>query len=478
MQRAPDRSPRYLKRGDDEIDGNPLVAHLPLGPESDDDAFLALAKKPQFDPAERMLPRAHRRLLIKRLRRFFLPFLREHRRALEVVCASVIDGYLPRNPMTSAGQRMLNGCSYDATPPAIVLITGCSGMGKSTLATMIFSYMGGPVWRHMKFGRKPFPEAQLLFLRRNTPERCTVPRLCETFGAYTDAALGVNLYSGIFDKPMTRGGTNHIKEMRKLIANHHIGALVLDELQNLSLIGVGAESILAFLVNLRDEIGVPIVALGTPKALKLVGKSAPAARRFVEGGHIDLRRPTSADSPEWIELCTAVWEFQWVREPAEISPDICMALYEVSQGIVAIMLSAFAHAQLEAIENGSECVTAELIRKVFLTQMSPLHAAIRALQSGDPFLLDQFEGLYVNHWPDADQGEAEVEGDSHEQNSEDEAGAPDNAQDVGPRSSGPKKEREVGSPAPSTQSVLTPNQISEMVRAKSTLDLLQVLGHS
>ena len=152
--------------------------------------------------------------------------------------------------------------------------------------------------------------------------------------------------------------------------------------------GVGAKEIIALLVNLRDELGLPIVVVGTYKALRLLEGDMSTGRRLVEGGYFDLQRPLASNDVSWTNLCEIVWRFQWVKDPIQFDSNICAALYDVSQGITGIMLSAFSFAQLAAISDGSERVDEKLIRKVYADRMKPLHSALRVLQSGDPLLMD------------------------------------------------------------------------------------------
>ncbi len=406
MLSASSAEPNYLTRGAEEIDGNPVAAHLPIAPDTDDDAFLALAVKPEFDHSERRLSGAIRRIRVNRLRRFFLPQLPVHRAALNGICTAVHDGYIARNPMTPEGQRLLHGYQVELPySPVITMVAGYSGMGKSTLVTRALKYLGDQVVRHTAFDGQPFAETQIVWLRRNVPEQCTVKTLCSTFGEYADRVLGLRLYAGVFAKRSGVDRDLYLAEIRKIILTHHVGVLILDEFQNLTLMGLGAKKIIAFLVNLRDDLGLPIVVVGTYKALKLLRAELAAARRLAEGGYFDIERPTSAEDPYWQELCQATWQYQWVRKPIEYSLSVGDALYEVSQGITGVMVTAIAAAQTLAIEDGTERVDEALIRKVFDERMKPLHPAIRVLQSGDPRLMDQFDDVYKNFWPGTDADE-------------------------------------------------------------------------
>lgn len=382
----------YKTIGVDEIDDNPLISHLRTPPENDREAILRLGLKPEYALEERTLPAFVRRLKINRLRHFFAPTQQVHRQALIGISSQVFDGYISRNPMTAQGQRLIYGQAADiSVRPTISLIAGHSGMGKSTLLDRLLSGIGSQDYQHTQFKGSPFCERQLLWLRRNVPEHCTVRTLCASFGDYTDRILGLSLYHGIFQN--LRGGDRnyYLSEIRKIVTNHHVGVLVLDEFQNLSLMGVGAAKIIAFLVNLRDELGLPIVIAGTYKALRLLEGDLSIARRLVEGGYYDLKRPSTADDESFVQLCKIVWPYQWTRAHCECSDSVIQSLYDVSQGITGIMLSVFITAQLAAIENGREELSEKLIYSVFEERMKPLHAAVDILKSKNPRLLDTFD---------------------------------------------------------------------------------------
>lgn len=466
--------PNYRDHRFPEIDNNPLLAHLNLPPETDKEAFLALGLRPKFHESERDLPAFARRLCINRLRRFFAPTLPIHRRALIEISSQLFDGYMPRNPMTPEGQAILHGGPVNLSyRPTISFIAGHSGMGKSTLIDRILAQMGNQVCRHKEFRGVPFPETQVLWLRRNVPEHCTVGTLCSTFGDYTDRVLRMSLYGGIFNKLKDAGRDLYLGEIRRIITNHHVGLLVLDEFQNLSLMGVGAKKIIAFLVNLRDDLGLPIVVAGTYKALRLLEGELSTARRLVEGGYFDLARPTSSEDPNWQNLSKTMWKYQWVRNPiTEYSPEIGHALYDISQGINGIAISGFAATQLVAIEDGSERVTAELIRKVFEERMQPLHPAIRILKSGDPRLMDTFEDIYMNLYPSSTNYSTEPP--TNETNDFPEAEQRTIHMEDG-REPVKKKSKSETSSGSRAKPPLTAEQIKALVTADSMADLIATL---
>lgn len=393
---------KYQVIGAPEIDNNPLLAHLDLPPTTDSEAFIALALRPDFQMNDVSLPPAIRRIRINRLRNFFVPTQPAHREALIGVASQVFHGYTHRNPFTVEGQRRLLGRPTDQPyKPTISFIAGHSGMGKSALVDRILACLGQQVYHHTSFQDNPFPESQILWLRRNVPEHCTVKTLCSAFGEYTDSVLGVSLYEGLFTSARRDHRDQLIAQIRKIITNHHVGLLVFDEFQNLSLMGIGAEKIIALLVNLRDELGLPILIIGTYGSLHLLERSLSTARRLAEGGYYDLERPISAANDGWQQFCRIAWPYQWVQKPVEYNESICEAFYDVSQGITGIMLSVFARAQLLAIHNGIERVDADLIIDVFNERMKPLHPAVQALKNERSEARSKFEGIYKKPRPNA-----------------------------------------------------------------------------
>jgi hypothetical protein len=242
--------------------------------------------------------------------------------------------------------------------------------------------------------------------------------------------------------------------------------------------GVGAKKIIALLVNLRDELGLPIVVVGTYKALRLLKSELSSARRLVEGGYFDLERPLSAEDEHWQSLCSAAWEFQWVRDPVDYSAGICTALYDVSQGITGIMLTTLATAQVAAIEDGSERVTEDLVRAVFAERLKPLHPAIRVLQSGDPILMDQFDDMYKNFWPSTERegvdGATEACTPNPEPMNDDPAAAAIAAAET-PKARRSKHSAPAADKAAAAKPLLTDEQIRKLVLTDSVKDLISVL---
>lgn len=400
------KAPVYTSYPIPEFAGNPLIEALAPMPVDQDDAILRLSELPKFDLAERNLPATMRMFLPARLSRFLFPTT-QHVRFLNHLCVQIFDGYVSRNPMTPEGQWHLHNAAApsDRSVPiidpgtgrlsTISMVCGLSGMGKSTLIRGCMGILGKPVIMHSNYLGASFPETQILYLMRNVPDQCTPKAFCKTYGDYTDALLGMPLYAKFFaDKSMTR--THYIGQLRRIIVSHHIGALVLDCVENLLLNkATGIGEFIAMLVNMRDELKVPIVLVGTYKAAKILGTEMSSARRLAEGGFHELKRPTNPNDADFSALCDVLWSYQWVRKPISLDDRIREVLFDYSQGVTGILITLFIAAQIEAIDSGRESVDIDLIKAVYGERFKPLHRIINAIRSNKSATLDQYDDLYL-----------------------------------------------------------------------------------
>lgn len=396
--------PAYTSYPLPEFIGNPLIEALTPLPFTQDDAILRLSSLPLFSETELKLPAALRMFLPARLSRFLFPTT-QHVRFLNHLAIQIFDGYSTRNPLSPAGQQYLHhaaGQSYyvpvidpgTGRLSTISMVCGIPGIGKSTLIRGCMSMLGKPVIRHSNYNGTPFPESQILYLMRNVPDQCSAKPFCKAYGDYTDALLGMPLYTKFFaDKSMTR--SHYVGELRKIVVSHHVGALILDCVEHL-LLGSANDvaEFMAMLINMRDELRVPIILVGTPRAADILKSDVSTSRRIVEGGYHELKRPESSDDPDFAALCEVLWGYQWVTNPVEFSSDMRDLLYDLSQGITGVMITLFIAAQIEAIDSGKEKLSKDLIKRVYDQRFKPLHSILDALRSGKQSIISQYDDLY------------------------------------------------------------------------------------
>jgi ABC-type iron transport system FetAB ATPase subunit len=408
MNNWTNNNPEYTKYTIPEFSNHPLVEAINPPPYDNNEALVRLIQKPQFSIQERDEPQAIRMFLPARLNRFMFP-TSQHTRFLNTLYAQVFDGYRMRNPITAAGQEYLHNPGAQTRkhepiidtanhrPGTVSFLTGISGMGKTTLVRACAKTLGKPVINHSEYNGLPFCESQILYLMRNVPDQCSAKALCKSFGSYTDSLLGEDLYSQSFNSSkLTR--TDYIEQLRHIIVNHHVSILIIDEFQNLSLSkSGGAKELVALIVNLRDQLGIPILLVGTPKAESILKSDMSTARRLVDGGFHTLKRPETHTDKDWRQLCSILWRYQWVRNPQEnLDDNTAYKLYDYSQGVTAILINLFVRAQMEAIETGAETVNEKILNTVYNEYLKPLHKFLQVLRSGDKHELGKYDDLYLD----------------------------------------------------------------------------------
>lgn len=390
--------PEYIEYPITEFQGNPLIGALRPLPMNDEEIIRRVSKVPEFEEKELLLPSMFRNMLPKRLEHFFFP-MRQHIMIIKSLYAQLFYGYSARNPLTRDGQEFLYNTgafverSDQNRTSNISLITGKSGVGKTSVINAFNRSLGQPVIFHSNYRGIPFTENQIVYLKHNAPDQCSPKSLCETFGDVMDTLLGNQASKKIFANSPTR--TNHVIGLRKMLKSNHVGLLIIDAFENISLARAGGKAELAAMFgNMRDGLGVPVLLAGTYKAEDILKRNVSTARRFIEGGYFELKNPSSPDEEDWVAFCDVAWRYQWVRKPKPISDEIRDVLFDLSQGITGIMLSTFIKAQIEAINTGNETVDAKMLRYVYKTQLQPIHDMINALRSKDKKALAQYEDLY------------------------------------------------------------------------------------
>jgi hypothetical protein len=187
-----------------------------------------------------------------------------------------------------------------------------------------------------------------------------------------------------------------------------IGILVIDEIQRLSQRRSGGkEKMLEFFVALVNVIGVPVVMVGTPKARPIFELELQSGRRSAGFGSL-FWQPMRAEKPskdrktgelrktEWIAFSDKLWRYQWLLKRDEVlSDDIRECWYDLSQGVLDIVVKLFVLAQLRAIAIGIERITVNLLKQVYQDELKPVHPMLAALRSGDVELIAKYSDLQL-----------------------------------------------------------------------------------
>lgn len=393
--------------------GNPLIEALPpiLSLE---DAFELLSFLPEYHPSERNLSIHHRYHALLRLSRFYQPIAQTL--DLEQRFSRFIRyGYVSRNPLQKEHVQALNelhvrlennrnlGLSPDIRSSASSFtLMGFSGIGKTSAIERILS-----LYPQVILHQHPLNTIQIVWLKLNCPYDGSLKTLCMDFFQQIDQQLGTNYYEKYGRR--SNSISSMVTRMGQVARLHTLGALIIDEIQHLlSGKGGASEVMMNFFVTLVNEIGIPVMFIGTMKAKVLLQKDFRQARR--SSGQGDMIWQQMKKDDDWEVLISSMWEYQWTKGYTEINNVLLDTIYEESQGIVDIAVKLFFLAQTRAIETGVEKITPQIIKKAAKEDLKLLQPMLNALKSGIDSEIAKYEDIipmdieeYIqNHMPVVD----------------------------------------------------------------------------
>lgn len=380
---------------------NPLLEALP--PIWDEKTVVQkLASRPIFHASERELP-VHLRLhCVQRISRDFFQPLSRHLELEQSISRLIRDGYVGRNPLTpnyafrarkDAYELIMKGntSGYPVNTPtsAGFALVGISGIGKSSSLLRILQ-MYPQVILHRKYQGKDMPAPyQIVWLKMDCPHDGSIRGLCLNFLLAVDSLVGTKYYK----KNATKNPDELLPLMAQAAAVHCLGVLVIDEIQNLQEAKDDrAAQMLNFFVQLVNTIGLPVILVGTYKALPALNGEFRNARR--NSGQGDATWHHFKKDEEWTWLMQGLWKYQWTDKKAELNQEFIDIMYDESQGISDIAIKLFMLTQWRALDKEMEQITPELIRSVAKDRLTLIRPALEALRSGKKKQIQKFADIY------------------------------------------------------------------------------------
>ncbi|MCS6286398.1 MAG: ATP-binding protein [Nitrospira sp.] len=364
--------------------GNPLIEALPVVLE-EDEALQRLKRSPDLPGSiKRQSPKERFHELANALDRLYIPTVMAMRiqRAIELM---LYRGYVHRNPARQIFNRtVIQVCdnlhkkvvegTYEWPKGSTMLLRGIPGMGKTRLVERCLS-LYRPVIYHTEWQGQPFPFQQRVWIKLNCPSDGSVRGLCINFFQELDRLFQTQYWSryGRLTK------YELVPVMANLVLRHGIGILAIDEIQNLMDAKTdGVRVMLNFFVELENTLGLPILLVGTYAADELVFQRYHQRRRVNGEGYFEWT-PLEFGG-EWEAFTQALWTCQVLKTSSRWTQEMSAALHEVSFGVTDIALRVFRFAQEEAIDDGTEKLTVDVIRdtaKRHCPLTAPIIAALR-----------------------------------------------------------------------------------------------------
>ncbi len=373
-----------------DLEGNIYAMALP--PLADRNTWAErLRHLPRFDPAERDLSREVRAGIIRtRLPLLFVPLLR-HLNLAQDISALLHTGYVGRDPLAPDFTIELQR-SYDAIqsgagahlpieqqrPITGITLLGPSGSGKTCTSDRILAQFPQRIWHaeHRRF--------QIVYLKVDFPVVVSADQLArKIYGELRRLAPPGAV-------PALRVKESNAEIVIPLIAHYAnllgLGLIILEELQNVSGAKSGGQTVvLNVLQALANLTRIPIVLTGTLRALPLLNAEIRTARRSSASGDYvwdRLRRDDPRDQ-EFLLLMKALFAYQWLRNPTELSDELLDAFYEHTQGIVSLVVTLFILTQLDALLLKEERISAKLVATTVSKRLRITQRLVDAYRRGD-----------------------------------------------------------------------------------------------
>lgn len=384
-----------------EYQENPLIESLPPIL-TEVEVIQFCSNFPNYDPKEKELDASYRFHCVQRVFQYFQPFV-IHLELEQKISRCIRQGYISRNPFNKNEVKRRNE-SYKAIKEGRFLekyeapinrtatgftIIGFSGIGKSTAIDKILSIYP-KVIRHTDYKGKAYQHCQIPWLKLDCPFDGSLKGLCLSFFSRIDELLGTNYFSKY--RPRANTIDTLLQHMVHIANLYSIGVLIIDEIQHLnSGKSGGSEKMLNFFVTLINTIGIPVIMIGTNKAVSILQSQFRQARRG--SGQGDLVWNQMPKDETWELFLEGLWDYQWVKQYTPLNEEISEVLYEESQGIIDIAVKIFMISQLKAISNEQEKLSISLIRTVVKENLQLVRPMLEALKSGIPSEIAKYEDI-------------------------------------------------------------------------------------
>jgi len=354
----------YLPQEVPQFRDNPLTEALPptLAPNEVTEYLLQL---PPYSVKDRRMSQVSRLHMTETAREFFVPN-GKHLTAYYAISNMIRRGYVRRNPVLwdhwkraheniESFLKAIKAKPFPNSRARGLAIVGCGGTGKSTTVEKILQSLP-QVITHTSYKNQDLIMNQLVWLKLDCPRFGSLRELCVNFFRAVDEVLMTQYQTRYGGNGSHRSLESLIAGMARVAANHCLGLLVIDEIQDLSEARSGGEiTMVNFFVHLENAIGVPFALIGTQAAIPLLSSQFRQTRRVSEQGYITWDRmsevecdneelfdeneseealPSSTPKPTshtkksqadekkvpkpdlvWKNFVETLWEYQYIKNP-------------------------------------------------------------------------------------------------------------------------------------------------------------------
>lgn len=400
----------YQPTGIKRYDGNPFIEALPPIL-SVSQASKSIKGRVEFRLSDRLADSKSRmHMVISLLDDYFQP-LSQHIQLQEKIDMMLRMGYVGRNISDGSLNRKLQegyelikakgdvsaNFAFEKTTARSMSLVGISGSGKTSSLERVLETYPQVIYHELQ------NFFQVTYLKIECPSNGDLESLCLNFFSAVDNVLGTDYERRYAKQRLSL--PKMLALMRQTANNRAVGILVIDEIQRLSQVRSGGkEQMLEFFVELVNTVGIPIVLVGTPKARPIFELELQSGRRSAGLGSIYwetipqyvAKSGGKKPNPNWLRFSDNLWKYQWLKHGDDpLTDEIRDCWYDLSQGVLDIVIKLFVLTQLRAIANRKERITVSILQSVYKQELKPVHPMLNALRSGDAEKIRKYSDMRV-----------------------------------------------------------------------------------
>lgn len=372
---------------------NPLIEAMPAMPDHTG-ALGILFHQPERPADFLSLPLHHRLEALESLQELFIP-LDYHAAAMTRVFRLMRWSYGRRNPndpkvmmriyqlaSLEQAQAALNRGSMGGGGAIGIAGIGITGAGKTSWGDRLLQFLPREPLIHTRIGGKPCRVPQIPIIRVQCPPTGSLHDFAQSVLLSIDNMLGTKYFVGA--KHMSK--YDLLLRMVGACSSYFLGALLVDDAQNLREAKGQANKLLAFFANFMEMTGIPVICCGTYKFQRVLDPSEAHTSKLTAKGIIEFSR-LAKDSPEMRKLCFALWEMSVSTAHRPMPDDFPRMIYFHTLGVPRIIRKLIFYLHARNAEHGSAEVSDDLLDAIAaaeLREYQPALAELRRHDSGAP----------------------------------------------------------------------------------------------
>jgi hypothetical protein len=176
---------------------------------------------------------------------------------------------------------------------------------------------------------------------------------------------------------------------------NQLGMIVIDEINNLSSETTEtSKRIINSLKKLTNEIGIPIIYVGTPEANDVLFSNLQIGSRSQDIGYTELRRLTynehktgesnskTDENNQFTYFLDCLWNYSAMDEPTPLTKEIVDLYYKETKGLIRYIMNIHINSQIIAISAGSKNLKVDHIKTAIARHMGGTRKLIQGIGPG------------------------------------------------------------------------------------------------